>query len=70
MPNQVPAGPVWRTTTPGSNMPAATSITAPSVRSAPMIEATSSNVMPFCSPVTSPSGATSGLISSHVQRVS
>ena len=51
-------------------MLAATSITAPSVRPGPTIEATSSIVIPFWSPTTSPSGATSGSISSHAHRVS
>ena len=68
--NQVPSAGVCRTTVPGSNMLAATSITAPSVRSGPTIEATASIVMPFWRPTTSPSAATSGAISSHAHRVS
>ena len=59
---------ICRTTTPGSNIFEVTSMTAPSVRSGPTIEATSSIVMPFCTPTTRPSGFTTGLMSSQAHR--
>lgn len=61
---------VWRSTTPGSNMLPAISITAPRVRSGPSTAAISSSVIPFWTPTARPSGASSGLISSQDQRVS
>ena len=64
------SGGLCRSTTPGSNMFDDTSMTAPSVRSMPMISAMSSSCMPFCRPTTSPSGATSGRMSSLAHRVS
>ena len=69
-PIQVRAGSVLRRTRPGVNISDDNSTTQPMVRSAPTTSTISSATMQFCMPISMPSGARCGLISSQAQRVS